>query len=527
MRTGTHKGFTFAVDDVAPATERLAEGDGAIETIVGQPLLVSSRTRPLVDTPAVREALTRGEHGLLVAVHTAFSDHRPLVLSPDAIWLTLAQGFALHVREHADALRDRYVRHAGRKTLRVDTLDFTSVAAWETHLAAFHAGLAAELGKGVTELVSRPFSTTGPTEQAVSRVVLMDAFQRYFDYELYCICGIPEITLRGTPDDWRDVRARVRALADHDLGWWVAELEPLCDQWVATAEGRPDREFWQSIYKPEATYGTRLVTGWLIRLFPYLSEGERFVRNEFRRAERVPEGPLDFHERFRRWKARGQPTAPQADWSHAGISTARIPGGLSRATVRLREGSGDRWLDVVAGFVGVGQVEGELAIEPRLEWAVCEAARERLWDALASRISAGPAVVAPESFPLSRPALLEELLDRFGPRPLLDGRLQFLSRRELAHVHLTPTDGDAVLTSGVRFADLADGSFLALLWERGRPSECPVVHVPAGGPHEPARISVVARSMGELLDKLADPGELYFLHPGAALHGSLADLREP
>ncbi|MBK7399746.1 MAG: DUF4419 domain-containing protein [Myxococcales bacterium] len=247
MRAGTHEGFTFAVDDVAPATERLAEGDGAIEAIVGQPLLVSSRTRPLVDTPVVREALTRGEHGLLVAVHTAFSDHRPLVLSPDTIWLTLAQGFALHLREHAEALRDRYVRHAGRKTVQVDTFDFTSVAAWETHLAAFHAGLAAELGKGVTELVSRPFSTTGPTEQAVSRVVLMDAFQRYFDYELYCICGIPEITLRGTPDDWRDVRARVRALADHDLGWWVADLEPLCDQWVATAEGRPDREFWQSM----------------------------------------------------------------------------------------------------------------------------------------------------------------------------------------------------------------------------------------------------------------------------------------
>lgn len=45
------------------------------------------------------------------------------MLTPDAIWLTLAQGFALHVNENAEALRDRFVRHDGRKTLVVHSAE--------------------------------------------------------------------------------------------------------------------------------------------------------------------------------------------------------------------------------------------------------------------------------------------------------------------------------------------------------------------------------------------------------------------
>jgi hypothetical protein len=53
------------------------------------------------------------------------------------------------------------------------------------------------------------FSTTTPASRTASQLVLMDTFQRYFDYEVVCICGIPEITLAGTPEDFRDSRRRV------------------------------------------------------------------------------------------------------------------------------------------------------------------------------------------------------------------------------------------------------------------------------------------------------------------------------
>jgi hypothetical protein len=45
------------------------------------------------------------------------------------------------------------------------------------------------------------FSTTGPVERVVSQVVLMDALRKYFTYVIRTICGIPTVTLEGTPAD--------------------------------------------------------------------------------------------------------------------------------------------------------------------------------------------------------------------------------------------------------------------------------------------------------------------------------------
>ncbi|WP_442935794.1 DUF4419 domain-containing protein [Nostoc sp.] len=52
------------------------------------------------------------------------------------------------------------------------------------------------------------FSTTTPITHTASHVVMMNAFQKYFDYVMYCVCGIPEITLLGTVEDWQSISDR-------------------------------------------------------------------------------------------------------------------------------------------------------------------------------------------------------------------------------------------------------------------------------------------------------------------------------
>ena len=53
-------------------------------------------------------------HALAKAAHDAFYEHRPLVLSPDAVWFCLAQGFAQHMSLHSEALRKRFgITHEG------------------------------------------------------------------------------------------------------------------------------------------------------------------------------------------------------------------------------------------------------------------------------------------------------------------------------------------------------------------------------------------------------------------------------
>src|SRR5688572_15896327 len=173
--------ITFEVDAVEPAGSPLP----ALK--LGELVQGASWFAPHADTPVVDP---RGVHPLLAAVHRAFAEHRPLVLSPDAVWLTLAQGVAQHVRLHAEALRPRLVRHEGRKALEVRTLQLPEDGAGvSAMLSGFRAALSGSVGPGLARLLSCDFSTSTDVERMAADVVLLDALSPYHDYLLACVCG--------------------------------------------------------------------------------------------------------------------------------------------------------------------------------------------------------------------------------------------------------------------------------------------------------------------------------------------------
>jgi len=139
-------------------------------------------------------------HPLLDAVHTAFSQHRPLALSPDCIWLIIAQGFGHHMTENAEALRHRLVRHQGKRKLSIDVLDL-STSSFEHAIASISRQIRDASDPVLHETLICDFSTTTQDIRTASEVVLMDCFSRYFEYSMICICGIPAITLTGTVED--------------------------------------------------------------------------------------------------------------------------------------------------------------------------------------------------------------------------------------------------------------------------------------------------------------------------------------
>src|SRR5260370_20112552 len=63
-------------------------------------------------------------HPVVAAIHLAFKDHRPLVLSPDMLWLLVAQGFAHHVNSGGEELRSQFVKHPGKVAIAVRRDDF-------------------------------------------------------------------------------------------------------------------------------------------------------------------------------------------------------------------------------------------------------------------------------------------------------------------------------------------------------------------------------------------------------------------
>lgn len=291
---------SFDVSDVSAATELLGEVPtrDAVEALLTVGLSRSERnfielftqrgqSFPMPEAPPRRpvESCFRyhgrlvaevAYHPVVAAVHLAFQDHRPLVLSPDIVWLMIVQGVANHINANAEALRSKFVRHEGRAEIVVRRDDFIKGSPenpWPEVFRAFSKTIGEHVGPAV-DLFRPGFSTTGPVETAAAEVVLLDAMQSYFTYVATSRCGIPSITLEGTRKDWEAVADRAKAFSNLGLDRWLSFLSPILGQFVRASRGSVDTAFWNSIYKRHAESGGDVITGWITAFFPYWKDWE-------------------------------------------------------------------------------------------------------------------------------------------------------------------------------------------------------------------------------------------------------------
>merc|ERR1739848_753651 len=91
------------------------------------------------------------------------------------------------------------------------------------------------------------------------------------------MCGIPEIELAGTVEDWRTLRENAKSLLGRfELEFWTDKLLPILDRFVEAFEGDIDTKFWGSIAKLHSTHGSGASTylnGWIQDFFPYQCNG--------------------------------------------------------------------------------------------------------------------------------------------------------------------------------------------------------------------------------------------------------------
>ncbi|MBV9158858.1 MAG: DUF4419 domain-containing protein [Acidobacteriaceae bacterium] len=305
-------------------------------------------------------------HPLIDAVGTAFGQHRPLRLSPDSIWLTIAQGFSHHISENAESLRHRMVRHEGRSQLTASVNDLT-LSSFEGAISEFSSQIRRASDPVLHETLVCDFSTTTQPIRTASEVVLMDSYSSYFQYDMRCICGIPRIAITGSLVDWERIRARIEVLGTFDLEWWVGRLRPILDEFIQTVKGRPAAEFWQAIYKPKKAYGVSSVTGWIADLFPYLGDAPARRRNHI------------FEHKRENWAVpvdKGVQTHPTVSEAGAekGVGTNSFPSGLSSVPVKVTfMDDSTCMLDLVGGFLAVEQAE-DLALSPVISWCVTQPA---------------------------------------------------------------------------------------------------------------------------------------------------------
>lgn len=278
-------------------------------------------------------------------IYKAYAEHRPYVLSPDMIWLLICQGFAQHVAANKEALRDYFVDFEGSTSLVIvsDDIPLTAPAErWEAIFPQFTAQLAQNTKNNIIQTLSADFSTTTNVERMASQITIMKAMENYFEYiVVYVGCGIPEITLLGTTEDWKLILDKTKQLARYDLGWWVDEMVPILEQFVKTSKGKVNKKFWMNMFKyhdSKKAYEPGKSDGWILKFFPYDKNGNRNNMVELEGTGNLPN------------------------------ETVKVD--LKYIEITLDGKQEETMLELLAGFVGAEQDEATFALTPRIGWMI-------------------------------------------------------------------------------------------------------------------------------------------------------------
>lgn len=280
------------------------------------------------------------------ALNFAYDKHYPISLSPDMIWILIAQSLAKHINLNAEELRSKFVSHDGKKHIEVVRNYFikgSSENDWSSAFDEFSSQIKANIGEEMHKLLTANFSTTTATEKAASEIVLMEAMQNYFSYGIRTSCGFPWIELQGELQDWIEIKNRVRKFGEFGLQDWSTILVHILDEFILAAEGKANSEFWQSFYKVDGGSGGPYITGWVNSFFLYL---KRDIKNDF--ATKLPE---------------------KRSWVSEGHNPSDYLLGISAVPFEWKYYGQIFNMEFLAGFCGFTQREDN-AIVPVIGWAV-------------------------------------------------------------------------------------------------------------------------------------------------------------
>lgn len=283
-------------------------------------------------------------HALVGAVQTCFAYHLPLRLSPDSIWVTITKGLADHINKNAEELRSKFVNFDGKTEIEIyrDFFFKGKPNDWAGCFDEFSEKIKGYIGEDNHNRIVSNFSTTDRIRLAVSEVVLMDAMQSYFTYIVHTLCGIPEIILEGTVDDWKSIKERFSGFREYGMDWWVDALSPVLDEFISASEGNPNLAFWEELYSEGGGSGGPYISGHIIKFYPYIEKN--LEKNLFEKRSGFSRG----------------------------FSSDSFTIGLSKVPFIWNYFGHPYKMEFIAGMIGIKQAD-DGSISPEFSWAVREA----------------------------------------------------------------------------------------------------------------------------------------------------------
>ncbi|KAF0693359.1 Aste57867_15674 [Aphanomyces stellatus] len=268
---------TFAVSSVQLRQYLTGDHvDTMDDVIVSCEEFANQGCRDIVQRSPTTETLVSSSNGFVRGVVQAYNQHQNLELRPDDVWLAITIQFGLFVNGNAEAVRASLVKHDGQTELEVRrdgsiyTVDFGDMAMEMTQQVEEYL-----VDPTLSQWLLPGFSTTTDHDRIVGSVVMMASMKKYFTYLFGLCCGIPNVTLLGTVDDWLAIRSRVDKLLEFGLGEWVVMLASILDEFIDAAKGNVDTGFWQRIcHEKEGGSGPSYLSGWITAFCVFNEDGK-------------------------------------------------------------------------------------------------------------------------------------------------------------------------------------------------------------------------------------------------------------
>ena len=315
-------------------------------------------------------------HPFLRATFQAYSEHFPLKIRPDDIWLLILQGTGLHINMNSEALRSEFVNFEGKKLLEVNRPEFKLDSLdndWGGATLEFMQKIGENTVGDFREICETSFSTSTLLDHVTRSMTVMHAMQKYFHYQMRCGCGFPYILLEGSKEDWKKLKQSTERLLSKlkEFGSkWSQSLLPLLDKMTEPFDGIVDRLFWNAMFIFAPRSGSSgmhryfvLMSGWVNIFFPYLQSKRSYGDNSKAYSPNHYCIPYDEEKMLETQKMGGKNSTNNApDWKQFPDGRLFAPG-----TMLFPPESYD--IRYYSGFLGVNQ-DAEGLISTQVGWYV-------------------------------------------------------------------------------------------------------------------------------------------------------------
>jgi len=207
--------------------------------------------------------------GLLGYLSHCYARHHAAVITPDMVWYTVLAEMAAMVKAAPEDYRDLFTDSPDKKDLIVTSgYECSENGTPILNMREFAALLSEAVPGGIEDYLI-PFSTTNEIASFCQQAAFMDAVSPFYNY-MMMMCGIPEVHIEGTLDDWQRMQMAVETLIQKMPGevGWLSKVLVVVAAFTHQLQGVVLADWSRMFYAEECgSGGEEYLHGWILNLF--------------------------------------------------------------------------------------------------------------------------------------------------------------------------------------------------------------------------------------------------------------------